>query len=124
MDLFDYINQSRVWLPKSGDPIDIRDMTLIWRRNAAMWMIRKSSELYMEYRLAEIVDAIDRRISGKETGSIKDLLPTFVTVIQDSDKPDEWIMTTNLYNALCEDLPRDPRDVFYWRNIHGTEQTA
>lgn len=117
MDLFDYVNQARVWLPKSGDPIDIRDMTAVWRKNAARWLLRHAGTLYIEYRLTETMKALEVFVDREEREIWKSLVPLRET-LENVSKPDQWIMGTALYESLVRDIPADPRDDFYWREVH------
>lgn len=118
MDLFDYINQAGVWLPKSGDPIDIRDMTDVHRKNAARWLIRHAASLYIEYRFTEMAKALEVFDNREEREIWKSLIPLRDT-LENISKPDQWIMGTALYESLVRDIPADPRDDFYWRHEHN-----
>lgn len=104
MDIFDYLNQDRRWLPKGGSFVQISDMDHVWRKNAARWLLRHAASLRMEYRMIE--DTADPSAYVQ---------PSLSEVLEDISKPDQWITRTALYQALVAELPADPRNEFYWR---------
>lgn len=102
MDIFEYLNQDRRWLPKGGSFVQITEMDHVWRKNAARWLIRHAASLRLEYRVIEFM----RR------GRLQNALSE---VLEDISKPDQWITRTALYRGLVAELPADPRDEFYWQ---------
>lgn len=94
LSLHEFLDQEDYWLGRDGW-IDINDMDVVHRRNAAVFLLRKSTSLAtvtlaFEYTEYDHITARDvwARI-GAPNAWVK-ASPLYKRLIQDGADPDEW----------------------------------
>lgn len=110
--VFWYLNQSQVWFPKDRPKVQIQDMDLSWRRNAANWLVRRGSYFALLYGTGEF-DSIFNRTAEDIYGQTVNIGPTEGSMASDAvereleeaehqreHNPSAWIQTTALFRAL------------------------
>jgi len=121
-----YLNQSAVWIPADGQPVQIEQMDPEWRYNASRWLERRATLLELRYSIAEITglgaktlravlgEVDGRPVEGGPMLSHLDLMSDHTRDAMDADlewraqEPIAWVRTTSLYRALVDGLPAEP----------------
>lgn len=111
-----YLNQSRVWYPKDGEPVEIDRMDDEWRYNASRLLERRARALELRYSIGEL-DTLGAPTLREVIGEADDgtpIEPWFSPLsmmgehAQDAfdaeleartDNPVAWLQQTPLYRA-------------------------
>ena len=104
-----YLRQGKTWFPKDRPPLDVADMDLRWRRNAARWLEKRAAIFEIRYTLGEVAWLATPTLREVERGPMLaqlDLMSDNVADAMDQWQaereadPVAWIRSTVLYQAL------------------------